>query len=373
MKKKFLFLYLKTGGGHLSTARSIEECILSSKEDVEIILADGLNNGNKFMKSIIEEGYRLSQSIALWVYEILYGIHKIKTVSKLTSNFVASFVRDEIFRLIKLHNPEKIVIFHFFLVDPVLKVLKELNLNIPVLTVVTDPYTAHPMWFLHNDQNYVVFSRKVLENSAKKMGVPEENINIFPYILNEKFRVSDINKLDKIRSKYGFDNGKKLILIIGGGDGIPKGEKIVKNLVNFLPDIQYAVVCGRDKKLFNKIKTLSKENNLIKVFEYIDFVSELMSVSDLVISKCGPATFMEILLSKKIPIISSYIWEQEKGNVDFIVENKFGIYEKKVKKLPHIVNELLSNEDLYNSFLNNINKADLQNGVESVSEFIYNY
>jgi processive 1,2-diacylglycerol beta-glucosyltransferase/1,2-diacylglycerol 3-beta-galactosyltransferase len=37
----------------------------------------------------------------------------------------------------------------------------------------------------------------------------------------------------------------------------------------------------------------------------------------LLFSKCGASTFMEILLSKKIPIITDYIWEQEKGNVDY--------------------------------------------------------
>jgi processive 1,2-diacylglycerol beta-glucosyltransferase/1,2-diacylglycerol 3-beta-galactosyltransferase len=304
---------------------------------------------------------------------MLYGVHKLKSVSKMTTNLVSKFIKPEVEELINTHNPDKIVIYHFFLVDPVLKVLKEMGLNIPLLTVVTDPYTAHPMWFMHKDQKYILFSKEVLENSAKKMDISEDNVEVFPYILNEKFRFCDKIDHSEIRKRFGFSKDKDLVLVIGGGDGIPKGERIVKNLQTLLPDVEYAIVCGRNRKLYEKLSEYSIENPNIKVFGYIDFVHELMSISDIVISKCGPATFMEILLSKKIPVISSYIWEQEKGNVNFLVDNKLGIYENSVRRIPKVVSQLLSDKQLYNSFLENIDNADLQNGVSKVSDFIYDF
>ncbi|MBN1969700.1 MAG: hypothetical protein JXR48_07060 [Candidatus Delongbacteria bacterium] len=375
MKKKMLFLYLKTGGGHFSAAKSIKDYLMSTYDDMEIVLGDGLENGNKVVRAIIEDGYRLSQSIALWVYELLYGFHKVKPISKMTTKIVSNFIKPKIKEFIENHNPEKIVIFHFFLVDPVLKVLKEMKVNIPVLTVVTDPYTAHPMWFMHKNLKYILFSEEVLENSARKMKISDDNVQIFPYILNEKFRYDENVKPDDLKNKLGFELNKDVVLLMGGGDGIPKGEKILKNLLAELPNVEYAVVCGRDKQLYSTIEDLKISNNLenIKIFGYIDNVNELMIISDIVISKCGPSTFMEILLSKKVPVISSYIWEQEKGNVDFLKDNQLGIYENNIKKIPQVVSKLLNDVEYRNSFLDSINKTSLENGTSKVGDFIHNY
>ena len=42
MKEKYLFLYLKTGGGHLATAKAVERFFLKEYPDaVDIVLVDG--------------------------------------------------------------------------------------------------------------------------------------------------------------------------------------------------------------------------------------------------------------------------------------------------------------------------------------------
>jgi len=135
------------------------------------------------------------------------------------------------------------------------------------------------------------------------------------------------------------------------------------------------LVCGNNKKLFNqanKLKVKYNWNNL-EVYGFVDFVYDLICISDLVITKCGASTFMEILMSGKIPIVNSYIWEQEKGNVDFIIENKLGIYEKKVGRLPDVVKNLFREKDVYNEFKKNIDKARLKNGSADVAEYICNF
>ena len=78
---------------------------------------------------------------------------------------------------------------------------------------------------------------------------------------------------------------------------------------------------GREliKKLYPDVR--------IHVYGFVDFVYELINISDAVITKGGPATVMEILQLNKIPVISSYIWEQEKGNVELVTQSNVGFYE----------------------------------------------
>ena len=106
------------------------------------------------------------------------------------------------------------------------------------------------------------------------------------------------------------------------------------------------------------------------IYGYVDFIYELINVSDVVITKCGASTFMEILVSGKVPVISNYIWEQEKGNMEFIRDNSLGIYENDINKLPGKTMDILQNESIYNFYVNNIRNAQIKNGTPEVSEFL---
>jgi len=89
-----------------------------------------------------------------------------------------------------------------------------------------------------------------------------------------------------------------------------------------------------------------------------------------VLTKCGASTIMEILNLKKVPVVKDYIWEQEQGNVDYLIEKKLGIYEPKIEKLPEAVKNLLEDEKLYSSHKENIIKEKIENGVSKVAEYI---
>ncbi len=370
---KYLFLYLKTGGGHLAPAKAVAEKIKTKRRvDVEILLVDGLSESNTFVKKIIEDGYKNAINRAAWTFEFLYALHKITIVSKFTASLVSHFVKGGIERQILETRPKKIVIFHFFLIKPVFEIIKKHNLEIPVITVVTDPFTAHPIWFLQQDQNYVVFS-DILKEKCIERGIDKNNLHVFPFVLDSKFsqKVSDFKKI-RIRKKLGFEIDSKIILIMGGGEGMPKGRKILKRIIASNMDAEIAIVCGKNQKLYNKaikLKNKYKIHNL-KVYGFIDFVHLLVSISDIVITKCGASTSMEILMMGKVPVINNYIWEQEKGNMEFVCQSKMGILEKNTRFLPDVLHKLLTDNEFYNSIKNNIKNAAISNGVGQVSDYI---
>lgn len=356
----------------MAPARSVANNIIKHYGDAaDPILVDGFEKSKRFARFIIEDGYRHLQSKAKWFYEFLYATHKLNFVSQISAYLVSINMEKHLKETIIKENPAKIILFHFFLINPVYKILKQLELNIPVITVVTDPYTAHPLWFLRKDQTFIIFSKRLKEKCIAN-GIDEERLHLFPFILDEKFAGSIPGDEKNIyKTKHGFKK-EKVLLILGGGDGIPKGEKILEKILRDNNNFEIAIVCGKNKKLFEQAKKLQDQfgGEILKVFGFVDFVYELLVATDVVITKCGASTFMEILLSKRIPIVNSYIWEQEKGNVDFIVDNNFGIYEKNIGKLPAIINSLFSNQSTLNKYLQNIEQAKLKNGTKEVAEFI---
>jgi len=82
---------------------------------------------------------------------------------------------------------------------------------------------------------------------------------------------------------------------------------------------------------------------------------------------------MEILLMEKIPVINNYIWEQEKGNMEYVCNGQMGVMERKINRLPDLLNKLITDNDFYNSLHENIKKATLVNGVDPVSDYIFSF
>ena len=371
-KERYFLLYLKTGEGHLAPARSIAQYLSSIYDNsIEPVLVDGLTEASPLPRSILEKGYRLLQARAKWYYEFLYATNKFPPIGYLNIAIANFFIKPYLKRRIKEERPAKIVIFHFFLIAPVFDILKELRYDIPVITAVTDPFTAHPLWFQRPQQRYIVFSERLKTYCREKRKIPESQLHVFPFIIDEKFAAPlPSAEMARVKQKFGFSLDKKCVLIIGGGDGIPNGKHILRRLLDASLDVEIAIVCGRNKQLYAVALELQQRYPSLKVFAFVDFVYELLNAADIVITKCGASTIMEILMMKKIPIINDYIWEQELGNMEFVRDNGLGVFERNIGKLPQIIRDLVSDEGRYQHYRKNIEKMKVRSGTKEVAEFL---
>ena len=373
MKKNWLFFYLKTGGGHLSPARALSGAMKAKYgNDIEIQLIDGLDGAVKPAQWIIEDGYRTSINYAKWVFELLYAFNKIGFFHRLSNRMFSPVTQKIIKKHIRKNQPGRIVIFHYFLIQPVYASLKDLDIHVPVTVVVTDPYTAHPIWFNDKRPDFIVFSEKLKAYLLKK-GFPASRIHQFPQIINPAFehRFISVEK-ENIYQRHGLDSQRKTILIFGGGDGLKKGLPVLRKLLQMKARPNIIMVCGRNQIMENMARKLVEKSGRthVKIFGFVHFMHELLSVADIVVSKCGASALAEMLISKKIPVVVDYIWEQEKGNVDFLLENDLGFYEPRPTVAVQRLIQLLTNRQLFNQYTHNLEKLDYKNGVYEVAEFL---
>lgn len=372
-RSKYFLLYLKTGGGHLAPANAVAEYLRKKYPDkIDVQLVDAFEEANPTIKYAIEEGYRKLQKSAKWFYEFLYALYHVPFVTNLNDLVLSNSIVPYLEKRILQEKPDSLILFHFFLITPVYKIIKRHRLQTKIITIVTDPYTAHPFWFKKKGQEYIIFSHRLEKNLLKK-GIPEDKLHVFPFLLNEKFgNPFNANEVFEYKKKHGFRTDKKAVLIFGGGDGIPKGEKILHKLLNNKIEADIAIVCGKNGSLFKRAQQIKEEykaDNLL-IFGYVNFIYELINISDVVITKAGASAAMEILSLKKIPVIIDYLWGQEKGNVEFIVNNKMGLFERDIEKLPKIIKDLLQNEDYYKEFQSNIISSCIKIGTPEVSEYL---
>lgn len=372
---KVSIMYVKAGAGHISAARALADELKVLYSDVEPILYDGLTGAPNYVRDIIEKGYSTASNFFPPIWNTIYAISKLYVIRKIEVDLVSMYVKKHLRNHILTEKPDKIVIDHFFLIKPVYEIIKEENLNIKVLVIATDPFTCHPIWFTYPKMDLVVFSER-MRNYAIKNGVPSDRITVLPIILNRKFnsKLPD-EEILKLKEKYGFSKDKHMVLIAGGGEGLPKGELFLEYLAKSDLDVELSIVCGRNEVLKQKSEEVAKKypNKKIVVYGFVDFMYDLMNMSSVVITKGGPATVMETLILEKPLIITSYIWEQEKGNVEFVEENSLGFYETNPKKVVDKVRKLLFDEEQVRKFKENIKKANIKNGTTDIAKFIYNF
>lgn len=372
MKNKVMFFYLRTGGGHYSPAKALSDYILSNNSELfDTVLVDGLQKSSKLAKLTLEGGYRYLQNHAQWFYEFIYFLHKVGFIAAISNWLVYKNTKKYLSEIITQEKPTTIVILHFFMIKPIFEIIKEINISPEVLILVTDPYTAHPLWYVNKKAKFIVFSDELKSNFIAK-GINEKNINVFPFVLNTKYcNTLDIASIKKLKLNYSLKYDKT-VLIIGGADGLKNGKELIIEINKKVKKVNIIIVCGRNELLQREVTDLKLSKSLddLVVLGFADNVYELINMADLVITKCGASTIMEILLLKKVPLINSYLWEQEKGNKDFVVKNNLGFYLKESNSLAEKVFKLLSNSSLMKEYETNINNKKLKNGLVDVGLFI---
>lgn len=343
-KRKFLFLYLTTGAGHISTARMLKEEILSKNPDAEIVMVNGFDKANIAGKFFFEQGYFWSTNFLHGAFPLIYDVSQHRPFVSFTAMIMRSHTVAFLKKVIERENPTDIVSFHFALSSFAKSAITRTHRKINLTVMVTDPFTLPIAWFWDRSLDYLVYSEEA-KSVGLAQGVPENQIRVVPFVLNKKYTVP-FTKEDvlALRKKHGFSPEKKVVLLVGGGDGIPGAVEIINKCVLRRAKFSVAIVCGKD---IGKQKYLEGFSKIypkldLHVFGFVDFLDELIKLSDCVVTKAGPATLLEILSCRKPVIISRYIHNQELGNMRFVVRNKVGFFLQKPGDIYDKVEEILN-------------------------------
>ncbi|MDR1785277.1 MAG: hypothetical protein LBR23_02255, partial [Spirochaetaceae bacterium] len=183
--ERILIVYLKTGGGHITLAQIIAQKILARGDGAEAVLRNGFAPGQFFCRSLFETGYHLTSIAARGAYSLYYDINLIPWVLRITTALVNLRTRYHLRRIVRREGITRIVCLHFALGPGCRFAADRAGRKVPVFVVVTDPFTAHPSWFLAPDAHYIVFSRELKTHMREKFGI--EDARIFPFVLKDEY------------------------------------------------------------------------------------------------------------------------------------------------------------------------------------------
>lgn len=292
MKKVFI-VYASAGAGHQKAAEALYEYLKKSRPNLGLKLIDILDYSNYIVKFSYSKGYIFLITKLPWIWYILYRLSSFfaNNYFRLFSDYLAC---QPFVGLLKKEKPDVVISTHF-LTSSVLSVFKKKcpRYTFRLITIITD-YSLHPYWIGEAVDTYIVSCGYVKDCLLIK-GIMEDKIKIYGIPVKEKFYLPSDRKTAAL--KLGVDPAKFTALIMTGTVGIGPIEEIVQALA---ADVQLLVICARNQKLFERLTNLNLVN--VKIYPLIDFVDELMSVSDVVLTKAGGLTISESL-AKRLPMI----------------------------------------------------------------------
>ena len=330
--KKVLIFYASYGGGHLSAARSIKEYIDTNYKDTEVLIVDCIEYINRALNKVSTKAFVEISKKAHWAWKQLYNSAEGGTFSKI-SNTANRVMAVKLNKLIQEVQPDLIISTHMFS-SQMCSVLKKKNrISCKLATVLTD-YVPHNQWLINYPViDYFFVAHEGMRDALIEHGISKANIFATGIPLSNRFLAS--YDKEKVLTDFGLEMGKTTILFFAGGEygfGKEGTFNILKSLIEHFPNMQVIAIAGRNVKMKKQFEELVSETNAsktVKVLEYTNKVPELMSVSDLVITKPGGLTTTESIASGLPIIVINPIPGHEESNALFVEDNGIGIWIRK--------------------------------------------
>ena len=349
MKKRVEIFYATYGGGHLSAANAIKQYIDENYSDkYETHILDIVEYCSKVVNKISKSAYNRMATDATWAWEKVYYKSQKGTLAKI-SNTSNKIMAVKMSRYFKEHRPDIVISTHPFgsQITSYLKAKKKTNCK--SYTILTD-FVSHNQWLVgsENVDKFFVSNQLMKDDIVKEANIPEEKIEVTGIPISKNFLEPHDNK--KTLKELDFSPKKKTILFFGGGAfGLGKDnvDQILYSLTD-LEDTQIIAISGKNEDRFNTFKKIvknsGKEKN-IRVIQFANNVPELMSISNLVITKPGGLTISESLVSG-LPIMIIYpLPGQEEANADFLEKSGSAIWLRNIEDSKTILNLLITNDD----------------------------
>lgn len=351
-----LIFYASYGGGHLNAAKSIHEYILEHYKDNELELIDCMKYVNKTVEKVTTAAYRETAKKAPWVWGRIYNDSQKAPLAHLSSR-ANKIMAIKLLKLLREKKPDLIISTHPFSSQMCSYLKRKGKITAKIATIMTD-FAPHLQWLVGSDfTNYFFVANDKMRDYLISSHIPSNKVFVTGIPLSNRF----LQKYDRkeILDSYQLEDGKRNILFFGGGEfGLGKSRTfaLFDSLIQTSQDIQIIAIAGKNEKMktkFNEIVEKNKATKRVKVLSFTEQIPELMSISDLVVTKPGGMTTTESLASGLPMLIINPIPGQEEENAEFLENKGAGIWLKKEDVFSEIFHNLFSEPNKLNEMKKN--------------------
>lgn len=265
---KVLFLSSDTGGGHRASAEALATQFQLLYPGTTYILHDMVaNEGTPPYSSLVNWYKHLGANPTQWKF--VYEVSNTRAFEMIADAHLKVMCERAVRRRLMDIDPDVVISVHPLMCNvPVMscaKISQKTGKHLPMFTVVTDLGSAHCLWFANGVEKMFVGSEQIHKLATVRGKVPDEKLILSGLPIRHDFAVQAELLGDRM-SPEGFAYQKsvrqeldlphvdrKIILVMGGGEGVGSLSNIVDSLYSELVcngiDSLILVICGRNDKL----------------------------------------------------------------------------------------------------------------------------
>ncbi len=312
MGKRVLIVAMSVGGGHGKAGQAIATAIQALAPDCEVRSIDLRDHAAGWFRAVYVAGYLFIVRHVPWVWGWLYR-HPPKRGGTMPAWLLRRALRP-FEKLVRDWQPDAILATQITASEAAAALRTRGIHRGATATVVTD-FDAHPSWRSEQIDLFFVPDEDIRRRLVGT-GIPAERLVATGVPIGPAFE--EPFDAAALKAKHGLRPGVPVVLLMGGSLGLGPMEAGVRALLASGRPMEVLVVAGHNARLRQRLDALSAQSaggtgvppvthrpeacatgqtpsgeSRLHAFGFVDFVAELMAVSDLFVSKPGGLSMTE--------------------------------------------------------------------------------
>jgi processive 1,2-diacylglycerol beta-glucosyltransferase len=286
--RRVLILSSHVGEGHIAAARALAEDIALESLDVEIEVIDALSVLGRPLRFVLHDAYRWQLRRAPWMFGLLYSsLARNPRLWHLGERLIVLLGRRHLRALLDRIEPDVVVSTYPATTTLLGHLRGRGDLAVPAYATITDlgglRFWAHPGIDLHlvmSESSVTEIDRIVGDGSSRR---------VRPLIAPAFFEPRDAMAA---RRALRLPAAASVVVVSGGGWGIGDIEGATLTTLK-LPGTYVVCLAGRDEATRRYLTQRFAASNRVRVYGFIDEMSELLAAADVLIHSTGGVTVLE--------------------------------------------------------------------------------
>lgn len=325
-----LFLIADTGGGHRAAAAAVAGALERGYPGrYAPVWCDPLAGpAAPRLLSLITRAYGPVVRLAPWLWGVIYHATDSRPAAWLLRRTLLAVAGRPLAGALAAVRPAVVVSFHPLAGQLVARAWLDqtpAGRTAALAAVITDLGVPHATWRAGGADLVVT--------PASGPGLP----------VGDGFRPAPATRAErgKLRRSVRQRESGFLVVLTGGGEGAGRLGRRAAAILRGLPDVDLAVICGRNARLRHRLARLAaRSGGRLTVHGFVPDMAAWLRCADLVVSKAGPATIAEAACCGAPILLMSRLPGQERGGVQAVTRAGAGRYLPRTRQLVTAIGQL---------------------------------
>ena len=343
---KVLVLTLSFGSGHVRAAEAVAEELRLQVPASNVLVVDALAQCRWLFRSCYEWPYWLMLRYAPGLWDRFSTARVNQKHGGTAPPWAFRMGCPKVFATIESFNPDVIVAAEVAACE-MAAIARRLGLTqAPILSVITD-YESEPIWVQPEVAGFTVPDEHVRAEMIS-WGAPADRISICGIPVDPAFDVPHNPKATRLH--YGISDNAPMVLLMGGGMGPTRMDRVVERLGESNTPMHIVAVAGKDKRALGRLERLKvKAPVSLRVVGWTNEVPALMQAARILVTKPGGLTIAEAALCSLPVVFFDPIPGAEFVNAKRMVDAGAAVITQGPIETAQAINSLLKDEKMTNA------------------------